>query len=110
MRHSPTCLAKHRPRRFVEALKQISRPLPANENKPKEGGGPTLRWLLLLLCSTSLVLRSRGRHIRKPRSRVMATGFPQQRVVLRCQQGFYWGMVGFHLLSSAGVVAVALLP
>ena len=30
-------LAKHRPRTFVEALKQISRPLPANENKPKEG-------------------------------------------------------------------------
>ena len=30
-------LAKHhRPRTFVEALKQISRPLPANENKPKE--------------------------------------------------------------------------
>jgi hypothetical protein len=40
MRHSLTCLAKHRPRRFVEALKPISRPLPANENKPKEGGGP----------------------------------------------------------------------
>ena len=29
-------LAKHRPRTFVDALKQISRPLPANENKPKE--------------------------------------------------------------------------
>jgi hypothetical protein len=26
-------LAKHRPRTFVEALKQVSRPLPANENK-----------------------------------------------------------------------------
>jgi hypothetical protein len=26
----------HRPRTFVEALKQISRPLPASENKPKE--------------------------------------------------------------------------
>jgi hypothetical protein len=45
MRHSPTCLAKHRPRRFVEALKQISRPLPANENKPKEGGGPNFLFL-----------------------------------------------------------------
>ena len=38
-------LAKHRPRTFVEALKQISRPLPANENKPKEGGGPNFLFL-----------------------------------------------------------------
>ena len=35
MRHSPTCRAKYCPRAFVEALKQISRLLPANENKPK---------------------------------------------------------------------------
>jgi hypothetical protein len=34
MRHSPTCWP--RPRTFVEALKQISRPLPANKKKPKE--------------------------------------------------------------------------
>jgi hypothetical protein len=52
MRHSPTCLAIHRPRRFVEALKQISRPLPANENKPKEGGGPIYRSVSAVFCVT----------------------------------------------------------
>src|SRR5262249_32833568 len=29
----------HRPRTFVEALKQSARPVPANENKPKKRGG-----------------------------------------------------------------------
>jgi hypothetical protein len=33
-------LAKHhRPRTFVEALKQSARPVPANENKPKKRRG-----------------------------------------------------------------------
>ena len=57
--------------------------------------GPTLAW---------------SAH-KETRQRLMATGFPHQRVVYSgARQGFYWGMVGFHLLSSAGVVAVALLP
>ena len=29
----------HRPRTFIEALKQTARPVPANENKPKRRGG-----------------------------------------------------------------------